>query len=144
MKDAYTTAFHGIVRETQEKHGYELPVDLEHYVVMLLAVHIDKSNFLPQDSFAESYLKLQRPARLEAKELGDTCLFVTGVFPSLGERKGIKRSYYANIGKTSYSLVSETMNVTLFSSLSKHFDFLSNFIEIVIHSSKQQNYNLFR
>ena len=43
MKDAYTNAFYGIIRETQDKHGYELPEHLEAYIVMLLAHHTGSS-----------------------------------------------------------------------------------------------------
>jgi len=58
MHDAYVSAFYDVVRETQYSTGYELPVELESYVVMLLATHIDKNNFLPKTSFAEYYLRL--------------------------------------------------------------------------------------
>ena len=130
MKDAYTDAFFSIVRETQETTGYELPVHLEHYVVMILAIHIDKPNWHPEHSFAEAMLKIKN--RTSAKELGDTCLFVTGVFPTYGSNKGLPRSYFQNIGKTSYSQVTGE----LFSDLSLHFDFLSDFIDISLHSNK--------
>ena len=46
-----------VVKDTQYKTGYDLPTELESYVVMLLATHIDKSDFLPKTSFAEYYLK---------------------------------------------------------------------------------------
>ena len=72
MKDQYIQAFYDIVCETKGTHGYELPVELESYIVFLLASHIDKPDFLPQDSFAESLLKLKEPFTLNAKELGDT------------------------------------------------------------------------
>ena len=56
MKDAYSNAFYGIVRETQDKHGYELPHHLEAYVVMLLARQIDRPCFAPKTSFAETFI----------------------------------------------------------------------------------------
>jgi len=130
MLDAYTDAFFGIVREAQETSGYDLPVHLEHYVVMVLAVHIDKPNWHPENSFAEAYLKIGN--RSNAKELGDTCLFVSGVFPSFGSKKGLPRSYFQNIGKTSYSQITGE----LFTDLSNHFDFLSDFIDISLHTKK--------
>jgi len=133
MNDAFTNAFFGIVREAQETSGYELPVHLEHYVVMVLAVHIDKPNWHPENSFAEAYLKINN--RSNAKELGDTCLFVSGVFPSFGSNKGLPRSYFQNIGKTSYSQVTGE----LFNDLSNHFEFLSDFINISLHSKKITN-----
>ena len=41
MKDEYTTVFYDLVQETQSTTGYELPVEVEAYVVMLLASKID-------------------------------------------------------------------------------------------------------
>ena len=137
MKDAYTNAFYGIVRDTQDTHGYELPVHLEAYIVMLLAHHVERPDFLPDTSFAEKYLTID--SRKDAKSLGDTCLFVSGVFPNMGKRKGLNRSYYTSIGIGSYS----SMYGNLFEELATHFIFLSDFIEVTIHSSKPQKYNLF-
>jgi len=134
MNDAFTNAFFGIVREAQENTGYELPVHLEHYVVMVLAIHIDKPNWQPEQSFAEAYLKLNN--RTNAKELGDTCLFVSGVFPSFGSNKGLSRSYFQNIGKSSYG----QLGSELFVDLTNHFDFLSDFISLSINSPKSRDF----
>ena len=144
MKDEYTSAFYDVVKESQLRTGYVLPEHVEAYVVMLLAHHIDRPNFLPEKSFGEAFLKLRNPADYSAKELGDTCLFVTGVFPTYGSKHGINRRYYQEIGSTSYEMVSEVMNRDLFSTLSKHFKFVSDFIEITVHSPIGERSNLFR
>ena len=62
MKDAYVDAFRGIVEDTKQSTGLELPESIEAYVVILLAHNMDRPDFLPEHSFAEAYLKLQRPA----------------------------------------------------------------------------------
>ena len=126
MKDFYTSAFYGVVKETQESSGYTLPIDIESYVVMLLADHLDKPNFLPESTFSESYMRLKNSRN--AKELGVTCLFVTGVFPDYG----LDNDYYINIGKSSYNMISHGYNKELFTALSKHFHFLRNFIELSV------------
>ena len=136
MKTEYTNAFYDIVCETKETHGYELPVELESYIVYLLASHLDRPDFLPHSTFAEAYLKLERPYTQNAKQLGDTCLFVTGVFPSYGQNRGLNVTYYSNIGKSSYSMAKEYLNIDLFDSLSIHFDFLRNFIDTSINKCK--------
>ena len=123
MRDVYQTAFYGVVRETQESTGLTLPDDIECYVVMLLAEHIDKNNFLPKKSFAESYLTITKSRN--AKELGDTCLFVSGVFPDYGDS-----NYITHIGRSSYSQITTSLNHDLFESLSKHFVFLRDFISV--------------
>ena len=143
MIDAYRLAFYDVIKETQAKTGYELPEHLEAYVVMLLAYNIDRPDFLPEKSFAEAYLKLERPGDMSAKELGDTCLFVTGVFPTYGRKHGLDRKYYQNIGIGSYEIVAEVMSPDLFSQLATHFNFLSDFIEISTSSSKQMHNILF-
>ena len=144
MKDVYVDAFRGVVKETQAETGYELPETIEAYVVMLLAHNMDRPDFLPEHSFAQAYLKLRRPADYNAKELGDACLLVTGAFPSYGSKHGLNRKYFQDIGITSYDMVAERFNMELFSTLSTHFVFVSDFITIVTRSSKDEHYNLFR
>jgi len=144
MNDAYRLAFYDVVKETQAKTGYDLPEHLEAYVVMLLAHHVDRIDFLPEKSFAEAYLKLSRPTDMSAKDLGDTCLFVTGVFPTYGRKHGINRRYYQNIGIGSYEMVAEVMHTDLFTALATHFNFLSDFIEVTTSAPKLQHSNLFR
>ena len=141
MNDAYTSALFDVVKETSAKRGYDLPEPIEAYVVMLLANFVDKPDFLPE-TFATAFLTIK--STNEAKQLGDTCLFVAGVFPSIGERKGLKRRYYQDIGSSSYEMVAEAMHPELFTPLATHFNFLSDFIEAVTHSSKYEQSNLFR
>ena len=128
MKDEYIYAFRGVVQDTQNNTGFDLPEHVEAYIVMLLADHVEKLDFLPRNSFAETFLQL-KPGDRTAKELGDTCLFVSSVFPEYGSKHGINRRFYQDIGSTSYDLVSQQMNEELFKILSKHFVFLSHFIE---------------
>ena len=130
MQESYHSVFYTIIKETQDTYGYDLPFDIEVYVTMLLASHIDKSSFLPQDSFAESYLSLDRPYGSRAKQLGDTCLFTVGVFPEYGSSKGLTQEYFSSIGKSSYDLARDRLNDRLFLDLRNHFDFLTNFINI--------------
>jgi hypothetical protein len=128
MKDEYTSAFYDIIREAQSNTGFDLPTEIEAYIVMLLSSKIDKANFLPKKTFAEEFLKLQKPYKQNAKELGDTCLFLTGVFPEYG----IGVRYYSDIGKTSYTLVQKNLHGDLFYTLATRFDFISNFINIAV------------
>lgn len=141
--DNYFNAFYDIVKETQETSGYNLPVDLESYIVMLLSHHIDKPDWLPQKSFAEVYLSLSdtRQKRLTAKELGDACLFMTGVFPAYAKKKNNIR-YFQDIGSSSYEVVNELLPGSLFGQLSTHFIFLSSFIEYTVSNSKNDIYSI--
>ena len=141
MNDAYTTALFDVVKESSATRGYDLPEPIEAYVVMLLASHVDKPDFLPE-TFGTTFMQLKTAN--QAKELGDTCLFVAGVFPSIGERKGLKRRYYQDIGSSSYEMVAGARHPELFNTLATHFNFLSEFIEVTVHSSKHVQSILFR
>ena len=132
MEDAYSSAFYNVVKETQCKSGYDLPVEIESYIVMLLASFIDKPNFVPEKTFAICYLTLQEQSKYDAKTLGDTCLFVRGVFPNYGSRYGLNKNYYTQIGKSSYESVSEVLHPELFGKLANHFDFLGDFIQLSV------------
>ena len=132
MHDAYVSAFYDVVKETQYSTGYELPIELESYVVMLLATHIDKNDFLPKTSFAEYYLKLKDYDCYSSKELGDTCLFVRGVFPNKGKRYGIDKYYYSKLGRSCYENAGAVLHPELFGQLALHFDFLGDFIELTV------------
>jgi hypothetical protein len=140
MRDEYTSAFYKVVKQTQSRYGYDLPFDIEVYVVMLLSSHMDKKDFLPQDSFAESYMKLKG---IKAKELGDTCLFTVGVFPEYGKRKGLTQEYFSNIGRSSYDIATSYLDDKLFSDLRDHFKFLSKFINVCVTDEKQFGTSLF-
>ena len=140
MNDAYTEALFDAVKETSATSGYDLPEPIEAYVVMLLSSFIDKPDFLP-DTFGPTLLQIKTST--QAKTLGDTCLIVTGVFPSYGESKGINRRYYQDIGSTSYEIAAEAHNPKLFITLATHFNFLSNFIGVVTNSRTSRQNNLF-
>lgn len=136
MKDAYVDVFRQVVKETQHDTGVELPLELEAYVVMLLASKIETVDILPKEGFGRSYLKLHQASKYNAKELGDTCLFVTGVFPAYGKKYNIDSSYYVNIGVSSYELAAKTLNYSTFLLLAKQFEFLRYFIETATSSRK--------
>ena len=128
MQDAYVQVFADCVRSTRLQTGIELPEHIEHYAVALLAVHVDRADFLPKQSFAQALYNI-RNART-AKELGDTCLFVTGVFPSYG----VNRRYYTDIGRTAYS----TIELELFRDITHSFDALQTLIHCTVSNQVQQ------
>lgn len=140
MKDAYTEAFYGVVRDTQSRTGYDLPEHIEAYIVMLLSNYVERNDIPPDTTFAEMFCTLRNSQ--QAKQLGDTCLIIAGAFPGYKKRYGINRKYYTDIGSSSYEMASH-MNEDLFPVLAKHFIFLSQFIEISVNSSKDVQSILF-
>ena len=130
MKDDYTSSFFDIVKEASETTGYQLPLEIESYVVMLLADKIDNPNFLPKTTFAQELFEIQNH-RLKGKELGDTALFLSGVFPEYCENK-VSVSYFVEIGSTSYTMCSKHLHSDLFEALSGNFNFIREFINVTV------------
>jgi hypothetical protein len=126
MEDRYVSLFHDLAQETRRSYGFELPGDVEQYVVLLLADHVKRPDWVPNPSFAEAHLNMRTSQ--EAKALGDECLFLCGVFPRFGARRGLDLDYYATIGSNSYSRASRTLHAELFEDLSRHFRVISKFI----------------
>ncbi len=128
MQDAYVAVFQDVVSTAREQTGIEFPLHIEHYVVALLAEHVDRSDFLPRRSFAESLLTIRNTRT--AKQLGDTCLFVTGVFPNYG----IDRNYYISIGQSAYTRI----DTELFNTVSVHFATIADFINVCVNRKQPE------
>ena len=127
MHDAYHSTFARIVNDTREQTGIELPMHIEHYVVCLLAKHIDTADFLPKPTFAQALYSIRTST--DAKLLGDACLFTTGVFPTYKQKR-----YIVHIGASAYS----SIRTELFEDLSEHFDYVSNFINVTVNQAHSQ------
>ena len=125
MRDEYFVPMNELIVHTRTETGYTLPEDIEVYVSALLAHYIDKPNFLPEQSFAEAYTVLSKRDYASAKNLGDTCLFLSGVFPAYGKRYGLNKRYYREIGSSSYDIASSMLHQQVFKMLARHFDFVA-------------------
>lgn len=113
--------FRDILRETCTRQGWQLPEPVLDYAVKILADKLDKNPWQPEPSYAERYLTL-RTAQ-EAIDLGNTCWFTRAVFPELMERRGIKSSYFVDMGQGCYSLVLKQVEHPAIAVLNQHFEF---------------------
>jgi len=135
MQDQYVNAFFNLLQEKKSKFGFSLPDPLEVYTVMLLAHFLDKKDFLPKKTFAQSYLELNNTDKSNAKKLGDICLFMTGVFPEYNNHKGFSVKYYSEIGKSSYQIAMDYSGFSIFNMLTKNFDFVRNYISFILNKT---------
>jgi len=127
MHNAYHSTFARIVNDTREQTGIELPMHIKHYVVCLLAKHVDSTDFLPKPTFVQALYSI-RTAR-DAKLLGDACLFTSGVFPTYKQTR-----YVIDIGASAYG----SIHTDLFTDLSEHFAYVSNFIDVTVNQAQSQ------
>lgn len=142
MNDCYRVAFYDAVKTVEQHQGYDIPEEVTVYVIMLLSSKVEDKSIPPDNTFTETFFKIKTGT--EAKQFADNCLFITGVYPKYGERRGINRSFIRDLGSMGYSITAQTSDNTLFSTLSNQFYFISDFIEQVVNFQKLPHSNLFR
>jgi hypothetical protein len=118
-----------IVRETVQAHSWTIPEPVLSYTVRILASRVDRVPFTPEPSYAERFMQIKTPS--EALEFGDTCFFTRSVFPELLERRGLKSSYFVELGQSSYTMVLKHSEIPHVKLLRDHFEFMAE----VIHTS---------
>lgn len=133
MKDVYIRTFYTLIKEQERDTGFQLPQPVEHYCVYLLAERVEKKNIIPDPSFAERYLQMYQDPRLEEfKEFGDDCLFFTSLLPEYGNRRGLSKSYFCDLGAASYETCNTLSQDDLYRHLSRCFYELQQFLESTI------------
>ena len=129
--------FRDILVETCTRQGWTIPTETLDYTVKILADKLDKNPWQPEPSYAERYLTLRTPT--EALELGNTCWFTRAVFPELLERRGLKPSYFVDMGQGCYSLVLKHTEHPAVRTLYTHFEFTAEMAHTAV-----RNYGRFR
>ena len=104
----------------------QMPPMMKIYVSSLLADHVEKTHFF-SEPFGLRYMDLQTSSA--AKELGDNCLIIVGVFPGY---RGMSDEYYSGIGAGSYSMAAHHTGSEIFESLAIHF----NQVRLVLNQLK--------
>lgn len=115
-----------ILTECNQRQGWQIPEYLVSYEADILAKKIDKNPWQPEPSYAERYLTAHRVTEL--LELAETCWFTRAVFPELGTRRGIKSSYYVQLGESCYDRAVKHLNRSnthTLEQMQKNFEFLA-------------------
>lgn len=124
--DQYTAIFQDLAADAVRQTGVHLPQHLELYCVLMLADHMRRGDWEPRPSFAECYMTITSADA--AREFGDECLFITGVFPEYAQRRGMNIGYYEGLGQSAYLRASKTLNPDLFEPLAKNFGVVRRWI----------------
>lgn len=123
MNPTAVAGIKNLLKETYDVHGWEIPEYVVKYQADVLAAKIDKNPWQPEPSYAEQFMQIRTMA--QALDLGNTCWFTRAVFPELGERRGIKSSYYVDLGQGCYELVLRYSDAPAVRALHRHFEFLA-------------------
>ena len=106
-----TEFFRGLVRDAMQAQGIESAEETEYYLVSLLEAHVRKQGGLLDEPLAVTYLEAESGAPEESfqryKKVGDTALFVSGLFVECLERTVVQPTYYVELGQLAYRRIAE-------------------------------------
>lgn len=128
----WVNIFVPLVDSVVESEGLPIPPVVRAYLVAFLATWAQRTDFMPEPSFAERFMTLGSVE--EIKLFADQCLFCVSLFPNLGARRGIPTSYYADLGATAYARVHRATDNDLFALMSRGFDPCAH---VISHTVKQ-------
>lgn len=118
--------------------GFQAPESLLYYLADLLAERIDRTEIIPQPSFAERYLELYSCHRLsEFKDYADSALFFVSLLPEYGRRRGLDISYYATLGISTYYTLGDLSKDARFTQLGNWFYYLQRFLNSALHPDQK-------
>ena len=133
MKDIYIRTFYTLIKERERETGFNMPDTVECYCVMLLAERVEKTDLIPDPSFAEKYLQLYSTKNhAEIKHFADDCLFFTSILPEYGNKRGLNMDYYATLGISSYYAYGDLVNESVYTQMGNYFYHLQKFLESTI------------
>ena len=130
----YYQTWFNVVDETRQRYSWPIPVYITQYMSAVLANYVDKPDWQPEPSWAETLMTLS--SALDAKELGDQALIAAGIFPTMFYKKGIKEDYFHSIGRSSYSQA-QKINQELFGVMSRNFVFISHCVMQTVSDNPQ-------
>lgn len=116
MKDIYVEKFTQVIEETWLEAGIYAPHMLRLYVAGVLADHVERTDFF-SEPFGIRYMQIDNA--WSAKDLGDNCLVLVGMFPGY---RGMDDAYYTRIGQGAYSAAAAATQSLIFDLMSDNFD----------------------
>jgi hypothetical protein len=139
VETAYVKAFYNLVKTTSEDQGYEIPADIESYVVFFLADYMKKQKFPPEKSFTITLNEIKQSGKIVPKSriLAEDCLFLTSFCPLYAKKHNINLKYYTGIGAASYYDYANAIRDDFFVKLGDLFEFIRDFVTVVLNSAPQ-------
>lgn len=133
--------FRDLVRRAMHAHEVETSEPAEHYLVMLLEHFAKPAPDWDSRPLALEYLEslhTSRPRRCaKLKYVGDTSLFLSGMFMEHLERRTVSTSYYMSLGRIAYhqlaglAATDSTSRADVFAEIAERFpDFVRVLSEI--------------
>lgn len=101
--------FRELVQDAMQAQGVSSGEETEYYLVQLLQDHLSRSSLLDKPLALEFLEASNGGGRVERfqrlKQVGDTALFISGIFAECLERSVVQPGYYVELGQLAYRQV---------------------------------------
>lgn len=101
------------IKSAEEKCEVRLKQELEVYLIALLERYTTQPD-IAKSIIATAFLTANQTSAHERQHslqiIGDQCLIYAGLFPALAKHKLVNLSYFVNIGRSAYHLISTHTN----------------------------------
>ncbi|OGT20052.1 MAG: hypothetical protein A2V90_00480 [Gammaproteobacteria bacterium RBG_16_57_12] len=105
-----TALWHQLVLEAEQLSHSRLDTDTESYLVFMLMRYLGKpemtSKVVAMD-YLNGLLSSGDVRDDKLRDVGDTCLLFSGLFPLRAQRRRVKISYYVDMGRSAYLQLSD-------------------------------------
>lgn len=131
-----------LIADAKKMSSVSLTEELESYLVFLL-MRFTKSPELSDKVLALDFLEHQKDkskfSQDKLRDVGDSCLLFSGLFPGIAQRRQLRISYYVNMGRTAYLSLSENTNSNSVAGL--FYNLGGNFIPLMetLHGVREIN-----
>lgn len=111
LQPSATALWHALVNDAEHAIDRQLDPELESYLVFLLMRYADRPE-IARKVLAMDYLNGQLAVGVsregKLREVGDTCLLYSGLFPRQADRRRVQVGYFVDLGRSAYLQLAET------------------------------------
>ena len=132
-----TAQWHDLIREVTSFKNITLHEEVESYLIFLLMRFTAQIEFVDKiiaTEYLESLSEIPRSQirNQRLRDVGDTCLIFSGLFPEITEKRLVNLSYYIKIGRNAYMEISDCSSQANLNGLKDLYGSLANdFIQLM-------------
>ncbi len=126
-----------MIHDAEASCSVSLNAEMETYLVFLLARYLSRTDLANQrvaPTFLEGMHLSPTLRTVVLQGVGDRCLLLSGLYPRVATKRLVRISYFVNLGRLAYRVISEKEN-DLYASLEQQFVPLMD----VLQSIRQQD-----
>lgn len=115
--------WYDMIHDAEASCSINLKEELESYLVFLMIRYTNRpeiANQIIASEFLNSFDLTIKKREIALRDVGDTCLVFSGLFPKLAEKRLVKISYFVHMGESAYIAISQASN-DLYSKLANQF-----------------------